>query len=101
MSHASSVLTALAAMLEHRVHGLALIDDSTTAVVGSFSASDLKGLTMESFGLLETPIAACVNGLRASVGLVRICVCIHYSSDALRAAAAGGSRYCGRERHAC
>jgi hypothetical protein len=53
-----------------QVHGVALTD-LESRVVGSFSASDLKGLTAKTFDLLALPIGDCITALRASVGLAR------------------------------
>jgi len=56
ISNTETLIKAFNTMLTHKISGLAITDVTSGKLVNNLSASDLKGVTQESFWKLEIPI---------------------------------------------
>jgi len=56
ITNQETLIKAFNTMLTHKISGLAIVDMTSGKLVNNLSASDLKGVTQESFWKLEIPI---------------------------------------------
>lgn len=64
------LIDAVRLIIQNNTPGIAVIDSNTGALINNFSASDLKGITADSFFKLDLPIGQVI------FQATKVCACV-------------------------